>query len=116
MKKHANPWPNVIHSLQHGVLTARRRTLPGWQLFMSHQHAVVVQEYSRRFPDRSEKERAKDIDGRCVIARELFKQLEDSEKLEYEQQAKELFDQEVAEAHAQNEKAKSAVLSADVEA
>lgn len=116
VKKSANPWPDIIHNLQHGIVTARRRTLPAWQLFMSEQHAAVVEEYCRRFPDRSDKQRAKDINGRSSIARELFKQLEQDEQDEYEQQAKVLFEQEVADAMAKHEQAKSAILSADVEA
>lgn len=94
MKK--SPWKSIFKNLDEAEALPPRK-LPSWQLLMTRNHDEVNAEYDRLHPESDVKRRAKAIGERCRIARVLFEELAEDEQEAWRAEAKQSFDEQVAE-------------------
>lgn len=94
MKK--NPWKSILKNLDEAEALPPRR-LPSWQLWMTRNNADVNEEFDRLHPESDAKQRARAIGERCRIARVLFEALPEEEQESWQAEAKQTFDEQVAE-------------------
>lgn len=73
------------------------RKLPGWQQWMHRNHDQVNDEYRRRYPDRDDRTRGRDIGERCKIARAFWNELSEEDQAIYIAEAEQQYDLEFGE-------------------
>lgn len=111
-----NPWKKLLTGLYQEVDNVSRRPLPPWQLFMSYEHDSVMKLYDARFPHVSSKKRARDINARSKIARELFDDLTEEEQEEYEAESMRLYEESLEANEAERKEVEKENIEENVEA
>lgn len=110
-----NPWTKLLDGLYREAGGVAPRALPPWQLFMSVEHELIMKEYDLRFPGRDKITRARDINRRAQIAREMFVELSEDEQDEYEEDCRRMHVAAQAEAEAMRQAAAGQQTTVDVQ-